>query len=207
MLPDDGAHEPEATSPGTPPRRRTIYLLSAVALFMTVGLAFKTRTRFLRSPPVWTGATQWYEDLLTAVWWASVAVACFLYLRYRTRLERLGITATPRPWHLRHEVRAVVYLMAGMLLLKLPIYVCHIIVVGHDRSAPSYANDLMGLVPFVVIVCVFAGGVIVFVERRHATRERWRFEKRCPWCGYDLRASPKQCPECGAPPAGAAGRR
>jgi hypothetical protein len=38
-------------------------------------------------------------------------------------------------------------------------------------------------------------GVIAFGIRR---RTRRADPNRCRWCGYDLRATPERCPECGA---------
>jgi len=40
---------------------------------------------------------------------------------------------------------------------------------------------------------VFMVGMMIKARRR----ERWRKASRCTRCGYDLRATPEQCPECG----------
>jgi hypothetical protein len=41
--------------------------------------------------------------------------------------------------------------------------------------------------------------VVSLLWRRHRSSRRRR-AGRCPACGYDLRASPDRCPECGAEP-------
>jgi hypothetical protein len=65
--------------------------------------------------------------------------------------------------------------------------------VGHRVSMPHW-----------VIVALAAGlpGWRVSVRGRRALRARLNL---CPNCGYDLRATPERCPECGTVPAGRAG--
>jgi hypothetical protein len=40
---------------------------------------------------------------------------------------------------------------------------------------------------------------LVALVRRQLTRRRRLRSGHCPWCGYDLRASPDRCTECGTP--------
>ena len=52
-------------------------------------------------------------------------------------------------------------------------------------------------VPFWAVIVVTLA-LPLFALRRRLRDRRWSREGRCRACGYDLRASPDRCPECGA---------
>jgi hypothetical protein len=63
--------------------------------------------------------------------------------------------------------------------------------------AAGQGSLVMVLMPYWVLVGLLLIGPAVCVVRWASRRRRFG-EGRCQRCGYDLRASPEQCPECGA---------
>jgi hypothetical protein len=64
----------------------------------------------------------------------------------------------------------------------------------HDNDAPNVSNLLSVTMPLAVLF--FPAAIFFAVWNRHWLRRR-RQEGHCPICGYDIRATPERCPECG----------
>jgi len=73
----------------------------------------------------------------------------------------------------------------------------------HSRTyfgAAAFTDETFSLAfPLWVVVVAGAALPAARVMRRRAARRRAR-AGQCPGCGYDLRATPERCPECGALP-------
>jgi hypothetical protein len=186
--------------PPGPPHLRTIYAFFGVSMFMTAALVWKARSSFSHPFPNWMSESErWYDHLLGALVWASFATASFMYLRYRTAMKRDGRKAAVRLWPCRRETRFALYIWAATLCLQFPIAIYRSILAVSDRSGPAPTNNFFSVFPLGGVLFPLVGGVIIVYDRRRTTREQRIMENRCSVCGYDLRASPERCPECGSP--------
>ncbi len=92
---------------------------------------------------------------------------------------------------------------------KLPYQVSHSLLgftyaheprrIGYQRIPVVTVNDRALTVPYWFLIVVTLLLPAIALHRWHRRRRRIG-ENRCLTCGYDLRASPERCPECGAIP-------
>jgi len=74
---------------------------------------------------------------------------------------------------------------------------------GFGWEPPYGRDDPRGVVIPYWFILIGAATLPMYRVGRLA-RRRQRFAGLCPRCGYDLRATPDRCPECGAVPTGKA---
>jgi len=68
-------------------------------------------------------------------------------------------------------------------------------------SAPSTRDSGLIGAPHWFLLVIFSLAPAVWIRRRIRAARRGRGPGYCSVCGYDLRATPNQCPECGAVPS------
>ena len=72
-----------------------------------------------------------------------------------------------------------------------------------QHQSPPWTTRVAAMAPYWFFVLLTLPGPCLWLAsylRRRRDRRR-RAAGRCPSCGYDLRATPERCPECGAPAA------
>jgi predicted amidophosphoribosyltransferase len=143
--------------------------------------------------------TQWYESLLGAAWLAVLASCCIVYL-YRRRSTWLGRSqapTTPTRWRQKPELRCVLYAWAASLAACIAISAFKSI----QATRLPYPFTRTFWSEFQLTGCLFYSAAIIAVvvyDRRRLHRENIE-DGLCLTCGYDLRATPDICPECGTP--------
>jgi hypothetical protein len=135
-----------------------------------------------------------------------------------------GTLATPprmpswtTPWH---AARSYAVGIAGILYIALLIGGClraasrrgsrlihgslllGVLVIGLAEAHSGYpafstSNDKLWIGVFMTVAS--AGVLMVTLQRERRWRKQKVEERICLVCGYDLRASPERCPECGTP--------
>ena len=191
-------------------RRLLVLAFGVLQLFACAAAVRRAFIAFVRPPPGWmTGVPTWYEQSLQAAFSAVIAAACVVYVYRRTwgrRRDAMGLgegVKRPLRWRDRSELRFVLYCFAATQILALPIGVVK--GVQALRGPPPWGNTFWSALPPGAIIGPLAGAAVIAYDRwriRRDRREARRDAGHCVVCGYDLRATPDRCPECGTvPPA------
>jgi len=177
------------------------WLLFVVFAAGAVGQGVEAWRRVTGPPFAWVQHRgRWAQNGLGAALHGVFAGACAAYAVRRAREDRDRPPAPrpPEPWGRRRELRLALRALALVLLLSLPIEAVRTLsLIGTPQlfGPPVTFWDVFDSTALIAPGVALA--VLVY-DRRRLRREQWRIDGLCPTCGYDLRATPQRCPECGS---------
>jgi hypothetical protein len=181
-------------------RRRAVYLIAAIMLFDCIASIVKAHELYVDPFPFsMSMADRWYELLLQAVVQATIVFACLAY--DRRHFWKIDAPQLPKEhWRDLKELRAVLYCWVAFLFLQLPIAILKDLRTLNVNSPFALHETFFSLFPMDSLFAVAIGFAAMAYDRWRIKRESREQVDRCSNCGYDLRATPDRCPECGTVP-------
>lgn len=132
-----------------------------------------------------------YTSIIDASLWE-----CFSWITILIPLLALIVTLAPLRMKSRWAWR--IPLLSGIFVL-----ICGIGMAAQLWIQLYLRNGIVGFDPTGIAMVILLGLVLLaesFVSRQIIRRRTSLLEGRCLKCGYDLRATPDRCPECGCIP-------
>ena len=104
---------------------------------------------------------------------------------------------------MRRVARYMLLVAVSAFNLCVVLFLCAFGVLGirgglSDTSESENVRQGVGFLAMALVAVAWAVGCFIVLKPREPNRSRI-----CTGCGYDLRASPDRCPECGAASAAA----
>jgi hypothetical protein len=133
----------------------------------------------------------WYEDAISVVLAATALGACVVYDR---RMRRSQLADPIQKWVDLRELRLVIYCFAGVQFLGIPIAIFKAV---QATLVWPPIGSFWEFFNFESLVWVVVGATLIGYDRWRLKRDLYLDSTHCPVCGYDIRATPDRCPECG----------
>jgi hypothetical protein len=163
--------------------------------------------RYSNPFPAWfTDSPQWYDEMIATATLTVVVIACITYDVRRTLAERrdaaglISDAARPQRWRDMRELRFVLNWLAAILLLQLPLGIYKDVAALNSGDSPPWNSTFWSLFPIGAFLYPLLGVGLIVYDHRRLRREAHERTGYCAECGYDLRATPNRCPECGTIP-------
>jgi hypothetical protein len=176
--------------------RRWTYFVAALAIWSCCITTYKAYHAFNDSQPAWMSRMERYQYPLSFLTALILLAACVVYERRRLRGGQDQPARGMRPWREKWELRVVLYSFAAIQFLGIPIAIFETI--RMSRLPPPYADSFWARFPTTdTAVWTGIGFFLIIYDRWRLASEARKMTDVCRECGYDLRATPDRCAECG----------